>query len=313
MKNTTLMLACSVSLALAGCSNLSQSGFAELGSSVLSAAGVPVSSESLHTALDASNKISKATRGLTDEQEYYLGRGVSAVVLSKYKTVKNDSTTRYINKVARAVAIFSDRPETFGGYHVAVLDSPEINAISAPGGFIFITKGFLRQIPNEDALAAVLAHEVGHIVKGHGTAAISQANLTSALTALGKEVAQSQGGEFTQVVVSTFGDSITDITNSLLEKGYSRSQEYDADEYAAALLLRAGYNQSGLIAMLESLKGIEDTHPSGGWYSTHPKPEKRLREVTGAVKTIDSAKDTTAIKGEAIRTSRFKSAMKGLG
>jgi hypothetical protein len=156
MKKLGLILMCGLAFSSAGCANLSKGGFAELGSSVLNAAGVPVSSESLNTAFDASEKISKASRGLTDEQEYYLGRGVSAVVLSKYKTLRNESVVRYVNKVARSVAIYSDRPETFGGYYVAVLDSNEVNAVAAPGGFIFITKGFLKLIPNEEALAAVM-------------------------------------------------------------------------------------------------------------------------------------------------------------
>lgn len=312
MKKLGLVLVYGLVFSSAGCANLSKGGFAELGSSVLNAAGVPVSSESLSTAFDASEKISKASRGLTDEQEYYLGRGVSAVILSKYKTIKNDSLVRYVNKVARSVAIYSDRPETFGGYYVAVLDSNEINAVAAPGGFIFITKGFLKLIPNEEALAAVLAHEVGHIVKGHGTAAISQANLTSALTALGKEVAKSQGGTVTTALVATFGDSITDVTNSLLEKGYSRSQEYAADAYAAELLQRAGYNQMGLLTMLESLKTLEDSATTGGWQSTHPKPERRLREARDVVELKDSASDALAANAEMKRTNRFKSIMKGL-
>ncbi|NDC38248.1 MAG: hypothetical protein EBZ48_09380 [Proteobacteria bacterium] len=312
MQKNSLLAFFALTLGLSGCANLSQGGFAELGSSVLNAAGVPVSSESLHTAFDAGEKISKAARGLTPEQEYYLGRGVSAVILSKYKTVKNEAVVRYVNRVARGVAIFSDRPETFGGYHVAVLDSAEINAVSAPGGFIFISKGFLKSIPNEESLAAVLAHEVGHIVKGHGMAAISQANLTAALTELGKEAARTQGGEITSTLAATFGDSITDVTNSLLEKGYSRSQEYEADAYAAELLKRAGYNQMGLIAMLEGLKTSTDSEKSGGWYSTHPKPERRLREAKDTVELSDSSNTIAESKGEAIRTNRFKSAMKGL-
>jgi predicted Zn-dependent protease len=283
------------------------SGFQKLGSSILSSTGIVTSSQA-DALFSAGGKLAKAASPISDEEEYYLGRGVAAVVLSKYKPYRHAGVVSYVNKVGAAVVAHSSRPETFGGYHVQVLDTPEINAISAPGGFIFITRGFLAIMPDEDALAAVLAHEVGHIALGHGVAAISQANLTEALTILGKEAVASSTSGLTAQLTVAFGDSVKDIADTLLTKGYSRSQEYAADEYAAEVLRRTGYDSKGLAAMLHALEkrsgagGSED-----GWYSTHPAPERRLNELDESV-----VAGVTTSQGVAARVARFRAAMKPL-
>ncbi len=294
-----------VNFAVMGCS---QGGLGTIGSQLLSSAGYGGGGGSMdfNKLFSASNQLVSATRGLDEQQEYYLGRGVAAVILGKYPLYRNAGMTRYVNQVGQSIAKFSDRPEMWGGYRVGILDTNEINAVSAPGGFIFISRGFLKTIPSEDALAAVLAHEIGHIVKGHGTAAISQSNITSALTSIGKEVAASEGGAVTQLVTQAFGDSIEEVTNTLLTKGYSRSQEYEADEYAAELLARVGYDQEGLMAMLKGLENVDQSEASGGWTTTHPDPARRQRNIKGDI----VAPSPEVLSGEKIRTARYLAAVR---
>lgn len=298
---TILGLAALGFASIAGCSG----EFHQLGSSLLSSTGM-VSSSEADSLMTAGEGISKSMRSLSEEEEYYIGRGVAATILSKYRPYRNPEVTAYVNKVAMVVAGVSDRPETFGGYHVQVLDSNEINAVSGPGGFIFVTTGFLKIVPNEEALAAVLAHEVGHIVKGHGLSAISQANLSQALLLLGKQAAESRGGATVSALTTTFGDSVTDIANTILTKGYSRSQEYEADAYGAALLKRSGYNPAGMVAMLEGVEKHQQGSAGGGWASTHPSPKDRESEIGSAAKSTPSA-------GETVRARRFEQVMKRLG
>ena len=80
-----------------------------------------------------------------------------------------------MNEVGDTVARKSSRPNPFRGYHFAVLDTQELNAFACPGGTIFITRGLIQTCQNEDQLAAVLAHEVGHVVNKDGINSISQA------------------------------------------------------------------------------------------------------------------------------------------
>ncbi len=252
-------------------------GFQEIGASVLGSTGI-VTTDQAGGIFKAGGKLAKAAKSLSDEQEYYVGRGVSAMVLARHKAHPNQSLQLYVNRVGRAVANYSDRPETFGGYHFLVLNTPEINAVSAPGGFVFVTSGFIKLLPDEDALAAVLAHEVAHVVKGHGVKAISRSNLTGALLLIGQSAAASSDNIALQQLSSTFGDSINDVFETLMDKGYSRSQEYDADEYAADLLTASGYNAAALPKVLEILEQQKDSGDSG-WFKTHPDPDDRREEL----------------------------------
>ncbi|MCO6430684.1 MAG: M48 family metalloprotease [Deltaproteobacteria bacterium] len=279
--------------------------FRSIGSSVLGATGYVTDSQA-NSFFTAGEKLGKAAEGLTDEQEYYLGRSVSAVILAQYRPLRNNAAQLYVNKVGKVLAGFSDKPETFSGYHFLILDTDEVNALSAPGGFIFISKGFLRLLPSEDALAAVLAHEVAHVVQGHGVKAIRSSNLTGALLLIGKEVAASQVDPSFQELTSLFGDSVNDITETLITKGYSRGQEYDSDEYAAQLLVRAGYNPAALGTVLRVLEQ-HDGGDAGGWASTHPDPDDRLDEVEDLI-----ASNPEAARMESARTQRFQRSLPGL-
>jgi predicted Zn-dependent protease len=287
---------------VSSCSDISPE-FQQISSQVLGQAGV--NTTHLDKAYNLNKNLSKVKTSLTDEEEYYLGRGVSAMVFSKYKAFSNASLNQYVNKVGLLVAGVSEKPETFSGYHFQVLDSEEVNAFAAPGGFIFVTNGLLKLVPDEDALAGVLAHEVAHVVQGHGVKAIAQANLTQAFLVLGKEVASSYTPGDLRVLTETFGGSITDVFETILGKGYSRSQEYDSDELAVELVKLVGYNPNGLANTLDALSKKKG---DGGWFSTHPEPADRLDELGS-----DSKPDSQMISGQEERVKRFNQAVKVLG
>ena len=274
-----------------------------IGSQVLSSTGV-VSSSQADSIFAAGSKLSKAVESVSDEQEYYLGRAVAATILSKYPPVEDSSLTTYLNKVASVLAAHSSRPETFGGYHVAVINTSEINALSAPGGYIFVSKGFVQLLTTEDELAAVLAHEIGHIANKDGLSAISSSNLTGALQIIGKEAASASmsGSPAFNQLNEAFGSSVNEVAGTLLDKGYSRSQEYSADAYAVTLLQRTGYKVSSVKSVLEKLDNV--TNQSGGWFETHPSAHKREGELASATDSPAS------LKGESVRNRRFKAAVR---
>lgn len=300
------VIACSA-VGLCGCAgNNEQLGM--LAGNILSATGLGTASQG-QALFSAGGKLAQGLEGFTEREEYYLGRGVAATILGKYRPVRNAALTSYVNKVGSTLAGFSDRPETYKGYYFMVLDSEELNAMAAPGGFVFVTKGLIKRMPDEDALAAVLAHEVAHVVKGHGINAVSQSHLASAGAILAREGASMavSGTQLSQLT-SLFGDSIDDVTETLLTKGYSKSQEYDADEYAAELLERAGYNPGALLTMLSRVAESGQSAGSGGWFSTHPDPEDRKDEVEGSV-----GKGYAFAEAQKLRAERFRRAVQSLG
>lgn len=231
--------------------------------------------EQLNMTLDSITNVAKASKELNSEQEYYLGRTVSANILTRYSLNNNKQATSYINYIGNTLALNSNMPETFGGYHFAILDTNEVNAFAAPGGFIFVTRGMLKLCRSEDALAAVLAHEIGHIEHKHGINSIQKSRITSALSLIGKKVADEYGNEDLKEITDEFGDSINDIINTMVVKGYSRSSEYEADISAIRLLAKTGYSQNSMIGMLKEMdKRLKND--SAGFGSTHPTAKDRI-------------------------------------
>lgn len=301
-------------LVLVSCTG-SRNGLQDVAASILSQTGI-VSHDEARAIFRAGEAIGKASSPLTPEQEYYLGRAVAATILSRYPmlpdTASNRNLQRYVTNVGHVVARSSHMPETFGGYFFVVLDSDEVNAVSAPGGFVFVSKGFLAVLRSEDELAAVLAHEVAHVTLRHGVGALSQAELSDALLMLGKEAASARAGAEVGLLTDTFGDMATDVADTLLTKGYSRSQEYEADKYASAILLASGYEPAalpGVLAILEKTMSQNDEAASG-WFSTHPEASDRADEL--GVAQLTPRSESSFSPGEKMRQKRFQSAMRAL-
>lgn len=225
----------------------------------------------------------KAARPMTEQEEYYVGRAVAATILAQYRLYSNPRLTSYVNTVGQAVALASDRPMTYGGYHFAVLDTEEVNALACPGGIIFITRGMLKKAKNEDELAAILAHEVAHVSHKDGLAAIQKARWAEALSILGAEATRKLGGAELGKLVSLFEGSVDDVAKTLLVKGYSREQEGEADLSALTYLNRLGYNPYGLTDSLDRMAKEQGGGGGGGIFATHPGMSQRLAKAKSAI------------------------------
>jgi predicted Zn-dependent protease len=258
---------------------------------------------------------------LTESQEYYAGRAVSAVVLKKYRLVDNDALNEYVNLVGYTVALASDRPDLKKGYTFAVLDSDEPNAIAGPSGFIFITRGLLVLLENEDELACVLAHEVGHINRKHPELALQKSIddgkwMKAADTAAGVAsfglglLGRGQDANRVETARQNFGPFISNMVDSLVTKGFERDQEFEADLCGLDYVCRegVGYDPNALVAVLTRLAN-NPTKNSYGWLhgSTHPEPGDRRDKAAAYIKE-KGLKGTT----DPARTQRFKDAVKEL-
>ncbi|HVO68207.1 MAG TPA: M48 family metalloprotease [Syntrophales bacterium] len=262
-------------LTIAACAAVDQA--TQLATVVGQTAGVitPTQGEAIRKSTKA---VSKSLEDFTPEQEYYIGRAVAAVVLSKYPAYANNQVNQYINTLGQTLAAASDKPNIFNGYHFLVLDSDDINAFATPGGHVFVTRGLIRCCQSEDALAAVLAHEIGHIRFRHGMQSIEKARVTEALTVLASEGAKTLGSRDVAQLTNTFSGAISDIVNSMVNNGYSRSFEYQADQASVVLVQRVGYNPEGLIDMLTIM--AKKLKPGGADFAkTHPAPQDRIEEI----------------------------------
>lgn len=247
--------------------------------------------------------VERSFADLTEEQEYYLGRSVAAKILASHKVYQNDKLTTYVNRVGTAVAYTSDRPEIYGGYHFLVLDSQEINAFACPGGFVFITRGLLGTCQNEEALACVLAHEVGHICAKHGLKAIKKSRLMDAFDVLFKETSKHYNREELTKLTNAFDGALGDIVDQMVTKGYSRTQEYEADRLGLKYAHAAGYAISGMEQCLQAMGTSAQKGTGLGFFKTHPAPQDRLNKVQQEI-----AAKGYGHKVEAARTKRFQKA-----
>jgi beta-barrel assembly-enhancing protease len=293
---------CMLSMAVAsmvGCASVTQAV-----TSAGAAAGVitPQQAESINKSAAA---VEKTFTDITPEQEYYIGRSVAATVLVTYKPYDNDKANEYLNVLGQTLSQFGTKPETFGGYHFVLLDTEEINAFSAPGGLVMISRGMVRLCKNEDELAAVLAHEIGHVENQHGLKAIKKGRLTSALTTLALEAGKNLGGSDLAQVTEAFSGSITDITGTMMNSGYARTTEFQADKSAVNIMKGSGYNPAALVGMLQEMQ--KRWVPNGpGFGHTHPEPSVRIAEIQ---KQIGAATETAA---PSVRINRFKETMGGV-
>ncbi len=289
-------------LTLTGCAALN--ALTKVGTAVGVATGTLTAQQA-----DSINKTSDATtkafESLTPENEYYIGRAVAATILKTYKPLNNDAANHYVNVIGQSLAMVSDKPETFGGYHFLIMDSDEINAFAAPGGLILVSRGLLRCCKNEDAVAAVLAHEVAHVQYGHGMQAIKKGRFTSAVTTALAEAGKSLGGQQLAELTTAFEGTISDITSTMVNDGYSRKFEIQSDAGAVTIMTRLGYNPAALADMLREMDRL--VKPGGhGFGKTHPDPKDRIKNIEPLVRESGPASTNSA------KQERFQKAMAGI-
>jgi predicted Zn-dependent protease len=252
---------------------------------------------------------------LTESQEYFMGRGVAAVAIEKDHLWTDEKLEEYVAKVGLTVAFESDRPETYKGYTFAILNSDSVNAFAGPSGFIFVTKGALRAMQNEDELAGVLAHEIAHVNLRHPEVAAQRAadneglsKYASAFTnllSLGAQLAGRQkAAELAKEAGPVFGKTVTGL-HQQFANGYSRDEEFAADKTAVEFVTRegVGYDPNAFKAFVSRLPRNDTA------YGTHPGLEGRVKAIEDEI----AKRGSKVAKTDPERTQRFLAMKAGLG
>lgn len=186
----------------------------------------------------------------------------------------DEALQKYVSEVGQRVAAVSDRPDVT--YQFFVLDSPDINAFAAPGGWIYVYRGLLAYLETEDQLAAVLGHEVGHVALNHHARRSSRAIASKAAATVMTILTGS--GEVGHAV---------DLYGAEWVSGFGREMELQADEAGAKYLARAGYDPYAMVEVIQILKDqevyskqVSKSAPTyHGVFATHPKNDRRLHGV----------------------------------
>ena len=268
--------------------------------------------------MNSVQSIEKAAEEITPEEEYYIGRSVAASIAATYP-VDNGSynMTSYLNNICETLVMNSEKPYLYKGYYVVILDTDEINAMATPGGHIFVSRGLIDCTESEDALAAVLAHEISHIQLGHSVSAIKASRTRAAVSDTAKAglvttlASANANSDFRLSdknmkkvfeAVDTISNASNEVVKTLVNTGFSKEQEFEADKNALHLLNDAGYDA---YAMLDMLGQLETSSSNTGWGATHPSPKDRIKKVEKELSKMEKAK-AFSNEGKKIRTERFE-------
>jgi len=198
----------------------------------------------------------------------------------------------YVRSVGQRLVAASPRRDLKYEFHV--VDMVEPNAFALPGGYIYVSRGILALTNDEDELAGILGHEIGHVAARHSVRTISRAAPLAVLTGLGAAVT----GIVSPMLGSVVG-GIGGLAGALVLAPYSRSQEEEADRVGQEMAAKAGFDPSGISRSLHTLEREEALHgnaPRGmDFFSTHPPLPRRVAATTERAQGLARGKATPPI------------------
>jgi hypothetical protein len=200
----------------------------------------------------------------TDAEEQELGKQVSDRIRTRYGVVQDAAVHRYVSLVGLAMAQGSTRPTL--PWTFIVLDTDGANAFAAPGGYVHVTKGLLALIKNEAELAGVLGHEIIHVTEKHTIRAIQKSQAV-------QMAAADRAGLLQLAVTATY--------ENIVDRGFGRADENEADEKGVAIANKTGYAPNGLVTFLTTLKDRNKASTEKrGLFASHPEMQERLDRIT---------------------------------
>jgi predicted Zn-dependent protease len=233
-------------------------------------------------------------------EEIRFGREIAARMLGRFSLYDNAQLTRYVNLVGQTLVQNSNRPEL--EFHFAVLNTKDINAYAAPGGYVFVTRGAVERMQDESELAAVLAHEITHINERH---VVRELNIRGTEGSAASGLARLIGGG-TESARAAFHQAVDKTLDMLFTTGYKREDEVQADKGAVLLTALTGYDPGGLCRYFERI-GAARGKPTEILDKTHPSYDARVNLLKETI-------SREGIEGGSLRTfkDRFAEAQRNI-
>ncbi|MGH7544300.1 MAG: M48 family metalloprotease [Gemmatimonadota bacterium] len=244
---------------------------------------------------EVADKVGSAVVPISTAQEIEIGRGIAATIAGHYGVVEDSPLDAYVRLVGTTVASVDPRSDV--RYRFALLDTDEVNAFAAPGGYVFVTRGALAIMEDEAMLAGVLAHEVGHVNHKDVVEEIqSRARTDLGITEAADRV-DVTGEEYLQKAVESGA--------SALFMGLSREDELAADAFGVRTAGAAGYDPSGLRRFVEAISKAPSEKRSL-LTKTHPDANDRIAAMDREIGGIPAAD-----RGTVTASARFRAQTEG--
>lgn len=206
---------------------------------------------------------------LSTASEVSMGQDLYQSISKQYVFSSDVAKANRLNAIGERLARVSDRQDY--EYHFYLLENKELNAFATPGGYVYFFTGLFDKLSSDHAIAAVLAHEIGHCAARHIAKKFQAALGVNILSV----IALSQVSPEAQAIA---GQS-TDFAMNLIFSAFSRKDEYQADSLGIKYLFLAGYNPNGMIESFEILKKEEKADFVPPWFRTHPYIDDRIKRV----------------------------------
>ncbi len=238
-----------------------------------------------------------------EDDEVRLGRQAAAALEREYKLVRNVQQLARLRRIGEEIAAVSDEP----GYRYTfkILDTEEVNALSLPGGFTYVTKGMLSYVRSDEELAGVLAHEIAHAAKHHvrdlrrRESAANQYVIIGVLSALLLGRLHSSG-----LGNMLFG---AEIVKTAYLNQYGQEAETEADRAGVEYLIKTGkYNPVGILTVIERLARDEERQagPQLGVFRTHPPGRQRVEALESYLRAQNVSINRRAVQDQLRASAR---------
>ena len=221
---------------------------------------------------------------MTEADEIKLGDDLHVEFSKKFKYVSEGQERA--GRIGRRVAKVSGRPGL--PYKFYVMENKDINAFAAPGGHVSSSTALMK-LATDDELAAVLSHEIGHLVARHSLRSLQQSQAVDSVAAVIGALTGIVGDDAGQL-----GSLAAKLVASPLVFAHSREQEREADYLGVHTMSKAGYEADGMITMLRKMQKISKTDSDllGSFFSDHPDTAERISNTQYEVRRMREGKST---------------------
>src|SRR5215470_8490383 len=236
---------------------------------------------------------------VSSSQEAQMGAVEDKNVAATLGYYDDPTLSAYVTQVGKKLAAVKEEPNLTWQFHV--VDSPEVNAFSVPGGYIYVTRGILAVVNNEAQLAGVMGHEEGHVTARHTAQQMTRAEIAN----VGLGVGSILSPDIRQVA------GIANTGLQLLFLKFSRSNETQADELGVRYTSRASWDPREIPATYQALGRLQAKSGSAvpNFLATHPDPGNREQTTRALAQQAIAGKDPKALR---VGTADYKGKIAGM-